>query len=90
MAEHFNSHAPCGARPLARKHSERSKKFQLTRPLRGATHALRGIIQIQGISTHTPLAGRDVKILYTLPSHRLNQGVDKNFGYSVSFIFSVI
>ena len=45
-------------------------------------------LRVLVISTHTPLAGRDSKMLYTLPSHRLNQGVDKNFCYSVSFDFA--
>ena len=57
---HFNSHAPRGAR---RKFScDRSwrKKFQLTRPSRGATFtSFFSFFCSHVISTHTPLAGRD-------------------------------
>ena len=35
------------------------KKFQLTRPLRGATPEVEETEQPADISTHTPLAGRD-------------------------------
>ena len=55
----FNSHAPCGARLNPRRASRRAAKFQLTRPMRGATlpgfHPFAEAV----ISTHTPHAGRD-------------------------------
>ena len=35
--QHFNSHAPCGARQSAAGIPRRAFAFQLTRPLRGAT-----------------------------------------------------
>ena len=37
----FNSHAPCGARPPRSRADRAAKRFQLTRPLRGATHSAR-------------------------------------------------
>ena len=60
QTRNFNSHAPCGARPYFGLLKIRNLKFQLTRPLRGATRkAHRPIYARQPISTHTPLAGRD-------------------------------
>ena len=38
------------------------RKFQPTRPLRGATDTTRYLDDIFWISTHAPLAGRDVEI----------------------------
>ena len=55
----FNSHAPCGARQLLLPSLFPSFKFQLTRPLRGATAYLEEYARHIMISTHTPLAGRD-------------------------------
>ena len=37
VERHFNPRAPCGARPHPRKHPRLLKKFQSTRPVRGAT-----------------------------------------------------
>ena len=56
---HFNSHAPCGARPLKTCRRTSALRFQLTRPLRGATPSEEAAESENGISTHTPLAGRD-------------------------------
>ena len=56
---HFNSHAPCGARLRAGARRPAPEPFQLTRPLRGATHAVAEVAKYSTISTHTPLAGRD-------------------------------
>ncbi len=55
----FNSHAPCGARPLWKMRTSANPRFQLTRPLRGATQELCFGLAVVHISTHTPLAGRD-------------------------------
>ena len=59
-ANNFYSHAPCGARRSQQIASRKVLEFLLTRPLRGAT--VRGQPTKKGseISTHTPLAGRDV------------------------------
>ena len=86
----FNSHAPCGARPWLYIWGKGHSDFNSHAPCGARLVAVDEGTGSIDISTHTPLAGRDSKILYTLPSYRLNQGVDKNWGYSVSFIFSVI
>ena len=58
--ENFYSHAPRGARRLWRASWDPTSKFLLTRPSRGATvHDPAGSGGTE-ISTHTPLAGRDV------------------------------
>ena len=44
---------PCFHRGIAQS------KFQPTRPLRGATHPQRHAEELNNISTHAPLAGRD-------------------------------
>ena len=59
-AAYFNSHAPCGARPASTPLCISSARFQLTRPLRGATTVLHDGLRHVAISTHTPLAGRDL------------------------------
>ena len=56
----FNPRAPCGARRLIggqKKHENR--KFQSTRPLRGATLTNKEENKKWKISIHAPLAGRD-------------------------------
>ena len=58
-AENFNSHAPCGARRIDYQNAIFENGFQLTRPLRGATYIRQRDRQLEPISTHTPLAGRD-------------------------------
>ena len=87
--ENFYSHAPCGARRFRIRESGRSrrflltrplrgatcnrrrrcicKKFLLTRPLRGATGSLRCPCGRLMISTHTPLAGRDICVIFDIP-----------------------
>ena len=59
MAAYFNPRAPCGARLTFFLMRRPQNLFQPTRPLRGATHALRDAIAAVDISTHAPLAGRD-------------------------------
>ena len=58
---YFNPRAPCGARRFLSLPNFLVPKFQPTRPLRGATAWSAGQAQIQRISTHAPLAGRDSK-----------------------------
>ena len=55
----FNPRAPCGARRASLRGGALSRRFQPTRPLRGATE--NGIYRdmTAEISTHAPLAGRD-------------------------------
>ena len=55
----FNSHAPCGARLDVTSFDDTKYKFQLTRPMRGATKYLSAYSEGAPISTHTPHAGRD-------------------------------
>ena len=57
---YFNPRAPCGARPITANTRERNIRFQPTRPLRGATFDRNGYLLGIEISTHAPLAGRDV------------------------------
>ena len=57
----FYSHAPRGARPASWRFSMRSNRFLLTRPSRGATRVRLITFPILCISTHTPLAGRDLR-----------------------------
>ena len=57
---HFNPRAPCGARRQALPRLRRSLAFQPTRPLRGATFQRLLEHWISAISTHAPLAGRDL------------------------------
>ena len=60
FCRHFYSHAPRGARPPFREEASTWELFLLTRPSRGATLAVAAVIGPCGISTHTPLAGRDI------------------------------
>ena len=57
--EDFYSHAPRGARLNASPHHIFYGTFLLTRPSRGATQKPLVLPPLAGISTHTPLAGRD-------------------------------
>ena len=57
----FNPRAPCGARQTGKKEGTTPKKFQSTRPVRGATRGQRGRVQHRRISIHAPRAGRDVR-----------------------------
>ena len=58
--DRFNPRAPCGARPAGIAKGTTEQAFQPTRPLRGATRARHRPDDRAGISTHAPLAGRDV------------------------------
>ena len=59
--QHFNPRAPCGARLASVILSLwLVLLFQPTRPLRGATGVSRVCIRTTFISTHAPLAGRDL------------------------------
>ena len=60
LFDDFYSHAPCGARHPSGNGNSHTGKFLLTRPLRGATCNLSRKSRFSIISTHTPLAGRDV------------------------------
>ena len=61
----FNSHAPCGARRRDTCHSQMYNHFNSHAPC-GARHLGIFIIFLcSGISTHTPLAGRDNKMTNT-------------------------
>ena len=56
----FNPRAPCGARPCSAYCRWMLKRFQPTRPLRGATDDQQVALVRVEISTHAPLAGRDL------------------------------
>ena len=56
----ISTHAPLAGRDyLMRNKGDKNKKFQPTRPLRGATRRCTRKKLILIISTHAPLAGRD-------------------------------
>ena len=55
----FYSHAPRGARQRSHPYAATPRRFLLTHPSRGATYAWLSVSLSGGISTHTPLAGRD-------------------------------
>ena len=57
----FNPRAPCGARHGRGRRESAGRRFQPTRPLRGATSATRDYRCLARISTHAPLAGRDLQ-----------------------------
>ena len=59
----FYSHAPRGARRSAGSLTDRYSMFLLTRPSRGATPTRIILFRHFCVSTHTPLAGRDVCIV---------------------------
>ena len=69
----FNPRAPCGARPAPKTMRETMKRFQPTRPLRGATLPKVPKPKKEIISTHAPLAGRD-----TFPPSRQSLRIDFN------------
>ena len=55
----FNSHAPCGARRTISVLMESVSRFQLTRPLRGATrHVLRRYRMADDFNSHAPCGAR--------------------------------
>ena len=73
IRERFNPRAPCGARPCSRRRRRAPAAFQPTRPLRGAT-SKRSVSQaVKPISTHAPLAGRDIGFLVTNAEKRVFQ-----------------
>ena len=55
----FNPRAPCGARLVYANISVKSREFQSTRPMRGATGGRETFAVRQNISIHAPHAGRD-------------------------------
>ena len=63
----FYSHAPRGARQLIFLFADFVELFLLTRPSRGATREELRSNPAGRISTHTPLAGRDVS--FTVPAY---------------------
>ena len=65
--KNFNPRAPCGARRGEVKKKQRCLLFQPTRPLRGATCCLLRLPHRQAISTHAPLAGRDIMSMTLVP-----------------------
>ena len=60
VATDFNPLAPCGARPSCSLTSMDSRKFQSTRPVRGETRHRGQKVFFNGISIHSPRAGRDI------------------------------
>ena len=59
---HISTHAPLAGRDDTRdSENHEDKKFQPTRPLRGATNRVFNPCNSSNISTHAPLAGRDSK-----------------------------
>ena len=62
LAIDFYSHAPRGARLQDQEAAGRREEFLLTRPSRGATILTAKLLPMLTISTHTPLAGRDVSV----------------------------
>ena len=56
---YFNPRAPCGARPDTWRSSTPRRKFQSTRPVRGATVSATVTADQINISIHAPRAGRD-------------------------------
>ena len=58
LLQHFNSHAPCGARHVPRIPSARLVEFQLTRPMRGATAARCRAVDLPNFNSHAPCGAR--------------------------------
>ena len=56
---YFNPRAPYGARRTIARCFISGKKFQSTRPIRGATFFVRRDVYIRAISIHAPHTGRD-------------------------------
>ena len=56
---HFNPRTPCGVRHLHHDTQRRTRRFQSTHPLRGATTLQGGALSLPNISIHAPLAGCD-------------------------------
>ena len=53
----FNSHAPCGARLLRRRGDHVASRFQLTRPMRGATVEITAVYPIPKFQLTRPMRG---------------------------------
>ena len=60
----FNPHAPCVARQGSPMLPYSPLEFQSTRPVWGATVAVKGVAVDRHISIHTPRVGRDADIMY--------------------------
>ena len=58
-APYFNPRAPCGARHGQANSADALRKFQSTRPMRGATQSGADLPPLGQISIHAPHAGRD-------------------------------
>ena len=54
---HFNPRAPCGARPRASAKPPLSILFQSTRPMRGATAAIAGLLLVFTFQSTRPMRG---------------------------------
>ena len=85
----FNSHAPCGARLHSGWQTARTRRFQLTRPMRGATFQTAVAVADTSISTHTPHAGRDSNYFQRSPSasistHTPHAGRDRGLSASLN------
>ena len=57
---HFYPHPPRGTRPLPGYSADYISTFLLTRPSRDVTDSQSRRLSLCNISTHTPLAGRDI------------------------------
>ena len=82
--KNFNPRAPCGARLLDELLRLHTIQFQPTRPLRGATKRSLEQSNKTKISTHAPLAGRDIAAIYhnawfgSISTHAPLAGRDNN------------
>ena len=61
---HFNPRTPCGVRHLHHDTQRRTRRFQSTHPLRGATDLRGCLVTSDGISIHAPLAGCDEREVF--------------------------
>ena len=59
LGSYFNPRAPCGARLSVQINQRKNKRFQSTRPMRGATLPPDPASHVPAISIHAPHAGRD-------------------------------
>ena len=80
----FNSRTPCGVRPRRGAQAVRSRVFQFTHPVRGATILLRLILRECYVSIHAPRAGCDKVEQGWVPSlwvsiHAPRAGCDTSF-----------
>ena len=63
-SDHFNPRTPCGVRHLHHDTQRRTRRFQSTHPLRGATDLRGCLVTSDGISIHAPLAGCDEREVF--------------------------